>query len=185
MPAHDKLTVLAVSLPLVIFAVMADTQRAAADTDVEYVAKAMTAAPREIAAHATIMRITHGSMQTLKAGTNEITCMIMAGGPMCASPIGMDWVYAWQTHGPPPDGLGLIYRLSGGTGMSNTDPWATNPTPGNHWVKTGAHIMMVGLPVKKMLGFPRTLDPDSTKPFVMWSGTPYEYVIIPLAGNPP
>ena len=31
-----------------------------------------------------------------------------------------------------------------------------------------------------MTGFPRTPDPDPTKPYVMWSGTPYEHVMIPM-----
>jgi len=43
--------------------------------------------------------------------------------------------------------------LNGDAGMSNTDPLATKPAPGNHWVKTGPHVMMVGLAVKKMTGF--------------------------------
>lgn len=66
--------------------------------------------------------------------------------------------------------------LNGDTGMSNTDPWATKPAPGNNWIKTGPHVMMAALVVKKMAGFPRRPDPDPTKPYVMWSGTPYEHV---------
>ncbi len=37
----------------------------------------------------------------------------------------------------------------------------------HHWVVTGPHIMMVGLGVKRVT-FPPTLDPDPTKPYVMW-----------------
>jgi hypothetical protein len=49
---------------------------------------------------------------------------------MCAAPIAMDWVHAWQTHSRPPDKLVFIYMLAGDTGVSNTDPWATKPAPG-------------------------------------------------------
>jgi hypothetical protein len=99
---------------------------------------------------------------------------------MCAAPIAMDWVHAWLTHSRPPDKPGFIYMLAGDTGVSNTDPWATKAAPGNHWIKTGSHVMIVGLAVKKMTGFPRTPDPDPTKPYVMWPGTPYEHVMLPL-----
>ena len=44
--------------------------------------------------------------------------------------------------------------------------------------------MMVGLPVKRMT-FPRTPDPDLTKPHVVWSGTLYEHVVLPLSRNSP
>jgi hypothetical protein len=118
-------------------------------------------------------------MHTVKKGT-EFTCMVANTGPMCMAPIGMEWARAWQAHTAPPDRLEFIYMLDGDNGMSNTDPWATKPTPGNPWVKTGALIMMVGSPVEKMAGFPRTPDPDPTKPYVMWSGTPYEHIMIPI-----
>jgi hypothetical protein len=122
----------------------------------------------------------NGATQTLKKGTNEFTCMVASTGPMCAAPIAMDWVHAWLTHCRPPDKPGFVYMLAGDTGMSNTDPWATKPAPGNHWVKTGSHVMIVGLAVKKMTGFPRMPDPDPTKPYVMWPRTPYEHVMLPL-----
>jgi hypothetical protein len=31
-----------------------------------------------------------------------------------------------------------------------------------------------------MVGYPKTADPDPTKPYVMWPGTPYEHVMIPV-----
>ena len=125
----------------------------------------------------------NGGMQTLRKGTNEYTCMVTNAGPMCMGPIAMEWAQAWHNHTPPPYALGFIYMLNGDAGMSNTDPWATKQAPGNHWVKTGPHVMMVGLAVKKMTGFPRRPDPDPTKPYVMWSGTLYEHVMLPLNQN--
>ena len=183
MPLRDKLASLAIGLPLLALAGAANTQQPAGDADAEYTARAMTAAQPEVAYDATIVRMVNGAMQTLKKGTNEYTCMVENTGPMCMGPIAMEWAHAWQTRTHPPDQLGFIYMLNGDTGMSNTDPWATKPTPSNHWIKTGAHIMMVGSPVKKMRGFPRTPDPDPTKPYVMWSGTPYEHVMIPMNPN--
>jgi hypothetical protein len=183
MPAPDKLAALAISLPLLALANVADTQQPAGSADAEYTARAMTAGPPEVTHDASIVRIVNGATQTLKKGTNEYTCMVATMGSMCMGPIAMEWAHAWQTHTPPPGQLGFIYMLNGDTGMSNTDPWATKRAPGNHWVTTGPHIMMVGSPVKKMTGFPRTPDPDPTKPYVMWSGTPYEHVMLPLNWN--
>ena len=63
---------------------------------------------------------------------------------------------------------------------SNTDPWATKSEPGNHWIKTGAHVMIVGPAAKTMAGYPRAADADPTKPYVMWPGTPYEHLMLPV-----
>ena len=182
MAVRNKLTSLAIGLPLLALAIAAHAQQPARGADAEYVAKAMTAGPPDVAHDATIVRMGSG-VQTLKVGTNEYTCMAANIGPMCMAPIATEWAYAWQTHTPPPNKLGFIYMLNGDAGMSSTDPWATKPAPGNHWIKTGPHVMMVGLPVKKM-SFPRTPDPDPTNPYVMWSGTPYEHLVLPLNPNP-
>jgi hypothetical protein len=179
-PTHNKLASLAIGLPLLALAGVADAQQPAGGADAEYTARAMTAGPPEIVHDATIMRTVNGVMLTVKKGTNEYTCMVMNIGPMCMGPIAMEWVSAWQTHTPPPDKLGFVYMLNGDTGMSNTDPWAPKQEHGNHWVKTGPHVMVVGSDVQKMTGFPRTLDPDPTKPYVMWPGTPYEHLMLPV-----
>jgi hypothetical protein len=86
----------------------------------------------------------------------------------------------WQTHPPPPDKIGFVYMLNGDTGASNTDPWATKFEHGNHWIKTSAHVMIVGSAAKTMAGYPRTADADPTKPYVMWPGTPYEHLMLPV-----
>jgi hypothetical protein len=40
--------------------------------------------------------------------------------------------------------------------------------------------MVVGAAAKAMVGYPRTADPDPTKPYVMWPDTPYEHLMIPV-----
>jgi hypothetical protein len=170
---------LAIGLPLIVIAGKADAQPAAA-TDAEYTATVMTAAPPQIVRDATIVRTVNGAMHTLKKGTNDFTCMENNGTPMCMDPNAMEWAHAWQTHAPPPDKIGFIYMLNGDTGASNTDPWATKSEPGNHWIKTGAHVMIVGPAAKTMAGYPRTADADPTKPYVMWPGSPYEHLMLPV-----
>jgi hypothetical protein len=184
MPTCTKLAALAISLPLLALMGVADAQQAAGDTDTDYTARAMTAAPPEVAHDAAIVRVMNGAEQTLRKGANEYTCMVGNEGPMCMGPIATQWVQAWQNHTLPPNQLGFIYMLGGDTGVSTIDPWATRPVPGNHWVKTGPHVMMVGLAVKRMT-FPRTPDPDPRKPYVVWSGTLYEHVVLPMNRNSP
>jgi hypothetical protein len=148
----------------------------------DYMKRVMQAAPPQIVSDATVVRMQNDKMATLKKGTNEWTCMFQAGVPMCLDPNAMEWAHAWMTHGPATDKTGFIYMLAGDTGASNTDPWATAKTADNHWVETGSHVMIVGAAAKTMAGagYQKTADPDPTKPYVMWPGSPYEHLMIPV-----
>ena len=142
-----------------------------------------TAAPPEVLAHATIMNMGQdGKMKVVRQGDNGWTCMDPGGAPMCADAAAMEWAQAWQTHGPAPQKLGFMYMLHGDTGASNTDPYAKQETPENNWVKTGAHVMIVGAEAKPMMqNYPREAKADPNKPYVMWPGTPYEHLMLPVA----
>ena len=60
-------------------------------------------------------------------------------------------------------------------------PFATEETRDNNWIKTGSHVMIVGAEAKSMMqGYPRDAKPDPTKPYVMWPGTPYEHLMLPV-----
>jgi hypothetical protein len=157
---------------------MAGAQQPVSDQD--YIKQVMKAAPAEVAQHATVMRMVNGAMQTVRPGTNEWTCMDPGGAPMCMDPNAMEWGHAWMTHGPASEKTGFMYMLAGDTGASNTDPYATEKKPDNHWVQTGSHVMIVGAGGKSLVGYPKTADADPTKPYVMWPGTPYEHVMIPV-----
>ncbi len=149
-------------------------------SDQDYIKRVMMAAPPQVVADATIVRAQNGAMQTLKKGSNEWTCMEAGGVPMCLDPNAMEWANAWQSHGPATEKTGFIYMLAGDTGASNTDPYATEKKADNHWIQTGTHVMIVGAAAKSMAGYPRTADADPTKPYVMWPGTPYEHLMIPV-----
>ena len=86
-----------------------------------------------------------------------------------------------MSKGPAPQQLGFIYMLKGDGGASNTDPYASGETPDNNWVVTGPHVMVVGAAAKDMLkGYPREAKADPKKPYVMWPGTPYEHLMLPV-----
>lgn len=150
-------------------------------SDSGYITQALSAAPKAVASGAAVVRVEKdGSMRTLRAGTNGFTCMIMGTDKMCNDANSMEFVHALMKHVPPPDKVGISYMLAGDEGASNTDPYATGKTADNHWIVTGPHIMVFG-PPSRALGYTEAKDPDPTKPYMMWAGTPYEHAMIPVA----
>ncbi|HEV2223972.1 MAG TPA: hypothetical protein VGR84_13320 [Candidatus Acidoferrales bacterium] len=149
-------------------------------SDAQYMAQALSAAPRAIVMHATVVRIgKDGKMRTLRKGTNEFTCMVMGRDRMCNDANAMAFFMAAINHTAPPEGLGISYMLAGDHGASNTVPFAAKKTAGNHWIVTGPHLMIVGA-AAKTLGYTREPDPDPNKPYMMWVGTPYEHAMVPV-----
>ena len=159
---------------------------AVAASDRKLISSARTAAPRSVAAIATIVVMgPDGTMRTVRPGTGSFTCMpdnptTPGPDPMCMDRYAMEWVQAWATHKTPTPGrVGFIYMLAGDTGTSNHDPQQRESH--QHWVQTGPHVMIVGPAVKEMTGYPRTADvADAAQPYVMFPGTPYEHLMLPV-----
>ena len=156
-------------------------------TDEELIASAMKAAPKKVAENATIVApVDKGAMRTLRKGTNGFTCMpdnpeTPGPDPMCWDKNAGDWIDAYLNHKAPPAGkVGLMYMLAGGTDASNTDPYAPKPTTANHWIKTGPHVMIVGADASFYDTYPKSADPDTKSPYVMWAGTPYQHLMAPV-----
>lgn len=177
--------VAAVLLPLSMNLAAADTKPA--PSDAEIIKSAMAAAPAKVSQNATVVAMDDaGKMRTLRKGTNAFTCMgdnpqTPGPDPMCMDKNSMEWVHAWVGKKQPIAGrLGFMYMLSGGTDASNTDPYATEPTSANHWVKTGPHVMIVGAPASFYDTYPKDADPDTSVPYVMWPGTPYQHLMVPV-----
>jgi hypothetical protein len=159
---------------------MAPSAKKTSSADAAYIAKALASAPRSIAKDAAVVRYDKdGKMWTLREGKNGFTCMVIDADAMCADANSMAFFDAMMNKQPPPDKLGLTYMLSGDNGASNTTPMDAKKTADNHWVVTGPHIMIVG-PGAKNLGLTEDADPDPSKPYMMWAGTPYEHAMIPV-----
>jgi len=161
----------------------------ASASDQKSIDSALRAAPRAVAAHAAVVAPQpDGSMRTLRAGNNGFTCIAdepttPGPDPMCMDASSLAWVGALMGHKTPPTGkVGLMYMLAGGTDASNTDPYAKQPSADNDWVKTGAHIMVVGSP-EILAGHPAGTKPDTSVPYVMWAGTPYAHLMVPVKGS--
>jgi len=163
-----------------------ETKTTSATTGGDPVSSAESAAPAAIAHDAAVVTFgAAGAMTTVRKGTNGWTCMPDAPDtpgpdPMCFDANAGKWIDAWVHHKPPPAGTaGVMYMLEGGTDASNTDPYAKQPTAENNWIKTGPHIMVVGS--KEILaGHPSSAKPDTSAPYVMWPGTPYAHLMIPV-----
>ena len=167
----------------------ADANASAAADNNDPVASAMSAAPSAISQDATIVEAqADGSMKTLREGKNGWTCMpdsptTPGPDPMCMDANASKWAAAWMGKKTPPEGTaGVMYMLEGGTDASNTDPYAQAPTAENNWIKTGPHVMIVGS--KEILaGYPSGPTPDTSAPYVMWAGTPYAHLMVPVAAG--
>lgn len=177
----ESSVMLAAGLCLIV-ATPAAALESAVVTDQQLIDTLKDAAPAAVLKGATILNMnSNGQMKVIQAGTNGWTCMDPGNAPMCADEAGMEWGKAWQAKAPPPQKLGFIYMLRGDNGTSNTDPFATKETPDNDWIKTGPHVMIVGTEAKTMLqAYPRDAKPDPSKPYVMWPGTPYEHLMLPV-----
>ncbi len=162
-------------------------ESALSSADQKLVRSAMAAAPRKVGEAATIVAMdADGKMRTLREGSNGFTCMpdnpeTPGPDPMCMDKAALEWANAWMSHTNPTAGkTGFMYMLSGGTDASNTDPYAMKPSAENHWVKTGPHVMIVGADARFYDMYPKNADPDTSVPYVMWAGTPYQHLMIPV-----
>ena len=159
--------------------------RAADDADRKLIASAMQAAPAKVAANATVVAMDKKGMRTLRTGDNGFACMpdnpaTPGPDPMCMDAAALAWANAWMSHQTPPAKVGFMYMLAGGTDASNTDPYAQKPTKENHWVETGPHVMVVGADAAFYDMCPKAADPDTAAPYVMWPGTLYQHLMIPV-----
>ncbi len=164
-----------------------DTQSTADGDDARLIRSAMQAAPPSVASKTKIIVLgADGRARLLQQGSNGFTCMpdnptTPGPDPMCMDNAAMEWANAWMAKKPPQPGkIGFMYMLAGGTDASNTDPFATRPTQNNHWVKTGPHVMIVGATSDFYDMYPKDAQPDTSVPYVMWPGTPYQHLMIPV-----
>ncbi|GBD32610.1 MAG: hypothetical protein KatS3mg081_2553 [Gemmatimonadales bacterium] len=147
----------------------------------------MSAAPAAVAAQAAVMdwpQTEGGEFTELRSGTNGWVCFpdipsSPGNDPMCVDQHFMAWATAWMSKKPPKiTAVGFGYMLQGGSDASNTDPFKMAPDPGEPWVDTGPHVMMVVPNPASLRGL--STDHKSGMPYVMWQGTPYAHVMLPV-----
>jgi len=145
------------------------------------IAEALSAAPADLAEGATVM---DWGMNVLKEGDNGWTCMptpphLQGTSPMCLDAAWMEWADAYLNKKDYAGGkFGMSYMLVGDEGASNIDPYAEGPTDDNQWVKEGPHVMILVADPAQLEGM--STDPWNGGPYVMWKGTPYVHIMVPV-----
>lgn len=150
--------------------------------------EAMSAGPLSISAHATILdypKTPGGEKTVLRKGTNGWTCLpdnphMPGNNPMCVDSQLIELFTAIaENREPTITQTGFGYFLQGGAPRSNTNPWDTAETQDNEWMEHQVPHIVVVSPDKSLLeGLPTKMDNGG--PWIMWSGTPYVHIMIPV-----
>lgn len=153
-----------------------------------------TAAPSFIAANCTVVDI-DGTV--LREGTNGWTAMAanprgMADPengwknpheamPMVGDATAMKWAMAFMNGGKPDvEKDGWAWMLHGDMGEDNTKPLVLkkeDAAPGQ-WIESGAHLMLFPKDASSLEGV--TTDFNSGEPYVMFAGSGYDHLMIPM-----
>ncbi len=156
---------------------------ALADDKMATIANAESAAPASVTANATI-KAADGTV--LRKGSNGYTCYPQQEiiGPMCNEAVWDDLIDSMlHKEGFTPDKFSVSYMLAGeGTalGVSNSDPYASDPDASDDWVKEGPHLMIV-VPDRAMLEGLSTNPNDPV--YVMWKDTPYAHIMVKISAD--
>lgn len=154
-----------------------------ADDQSDAIADALSAAWPGMAENATVV---DWEGNVLREGSNGFTCLptppsLEVKAPMCMDAVWMKWADAWANKKEfAADALGISYMLAGDGGASNIDPYAEGPTDDNEWIREGAHLMIIA-PAELLEAFPT--DPYNGGPYVMWKGTPYAHLMVPVGSR--
>lgn len=147
---------------------------------------ALTAAPPNLEDTATVKDF-EGNV--LREGTSAYSCYPSPdgiAGPMCLDDEWERWMAAWMAQEPfTPSRLAIAYMMAGDTlegGASNIDPFAMEPTADNDWIVEGPHVMIIVPDQSVLEGLPIT--PDKVEPYVMWPGTDYAHIMLPVDERP-
>jgi hypothetical protein len=151
---------------------------------------AMSAAPLRVAENATIMdwpSEAGGDLVELRAGENGWTCLTddpatPTNDPMCLDTQWMEWLHALlEGRTPEITAIGIGYMLQGGSGASSSDPTLTEPPTGEAWMIDPPHFMLMAPWDLDPTIYPT--DPHAGGPYIMFEGTPFEHVMVPVTDH--
>jgi len=151
-----------------------------------------SAAPAFIGKHATVIG---ASGEVLREGTNGWRCepfMPMPKGGFkhphetaaaCSDKNAVAWANAYKSNTKPElDGDGWIWMIHGDLGVDNFKPYTDGQKNAGHkhFIESGAHMMLMPKDPSSLDG--QTTDYTTGAPYVMFKGTPYVHLMIPLEG---
>ena len=158
--------------------------------DERQIKSALSAAPSTISEAATIM---DWDMNVLRKGTNGWTCLPdhpdtpgPGTDPWCVNEPWLNFIDALVNKKEPTytkAEVGIAYMLQGHAPASNTDPYATDPKPGDDWVAgLGPHLMILVSDRTMLENIPT--NSQNGGPWIMWPDTPYAHLMIQLENYP-
>jgi hypothetical protein len=166
-------------LILIIFAGILMPGNVLADDRIK---SAMSAAPASISANAKVM---DWNFKKLREGNNGWTCLpdradTPGNDPWCVNEPWLNFLNAYVNKEKPTyTEIGFAYMLMGDTPVSNSKPYATEPTGKEDWVTDlGPHLMMLVPKADRLKNI--STDHLNGGPWVMWPDTPYAHIMIPL-----
>ena len=151
-----------------------------------------SAAPAYIGEDATIIG---ASGKVLRQGTNGWRCepfMPMPEGGFksahetaaaCSDKNAVAWANAYKANKTPElEADGWIWMLHGDLGVDNFTPYTDGQKNAGHkhFIESGAHMMLMPKDPKSLDG--QSTDYTNGGPYVMFKGTPYVHLMIPLEG---
>ena len=148
--------------------------------------QALSAAPPTLRDHARVMDL---NGHVLREGSSDYTCLPAPpglAGPMCLDRVFMQWFEAYANRRPLSiSRVGLAYMMAGDSadgGASNTNPFDTQPAAGNDWMVEGPHVMMIVPDPALLEGISAAHHGGGA--YVMWRGTPYAHIMMPVGERP-
>lgn len=155
---------------------------APAFADGHLIESAMSAGPAEVSAEATIQ---DWEGNVLREGSNGWTCLPDNPGtegtdPWCADAVWMGFLGAMgKGEAPSYSSAGVAYMLEGDSEVDNSVPGpCLEAAPDNCVPNPGAHLMLL-IPGEDGLSS-YSDDFKSGGPWVMWGGTPFQHLMVPL-----
>ncbi len=164
-----------------------------AGNSVEWEIKAYTsAAPAFIGDYATVIS---ASGETLREGSNGWTCRPLvpmpeggyadahASAAACSDANAVAWVEAYIANKTPVlESDGWIWMKHGDLGVDNFKPYTDGEKDAGHkhYIESGAHMMLMPKDPSSLDG--QTTDYTSGAPYVMFKGTKFVHLMIPLDG---
>jgi len=151
-----------------------------------------SAAPAFIGDHATVIG---ASGKVLREGTNGWRCEPFMPMPKdgfkdphesaaaCSDKNAVAWANAYKSNTKPElDGDGWIWMLHGDLGVDNFKPYTDGQKNAEHkhFIESGAHLMLMPKDPSSMDG--QSTDYTTGAPYVMFKGTPYVHLMIPVNG---
>ena len=155
-----------------------------ATADQAAIESAISAGPASLTKNATIKT---WDGKVLREGTNGWTCLpdIPGNGgvdPWCIDDSWANLLDALSKDAKPTyDKIGIGYMLAGDAPISNISP--SGKKEDGHWVEGLKAHLMVLVPDHGMFDNIST-DPDNGGPWIMWSGTRYAHIMVPIDSFP-